>query len=184
MAAETFNIDLITVLFSLTALVISVITLIYARKQAMIESFISVTNAFFTPKTRQMRRELRENVLLTELKKVKVDSHTPLEEFPKQKMKEISKEDMGKVWELVSAYNRLGFVLHNYPRLFFFLSLRNKFLEWDAETVIDMWKRVRFYVYQTRIEDPGRQDLGNEFYWLFEQASKYQKRKNERRNVS
>jgi hypothetical protein len=38
---------------------------------------------------------------------------------------------------LVSSYNRLRFVLHNYPKVFLFLSLKTKFLKWDAERVID-----------------------------------------------
>ena len=49
----------------------------------------------------------------------------------------LSEKERIDVWELVSSCNRLGFVLHNYPRVFLFLSLNTKFLKWDAERVID-----------------------------------------------
>ena len=34
----------------------------------------------------------------------------------------LSEKEREDVWELVSSYNRLGFVLHNYSRVFLFLS--------------------------------------------------------------
>ncbi|MGB5090698.1 MAG: hypothetical protein WBN72_07120 [Nitrososphaeraceae archaeon] len=64
------------------------------------------------------------------------------------KKESLSEKEREDVWELVSSYNRIGFVLHNYPRVFLFLSLKTKFLKWDAEGVIDTWKRVIHYVYK------------------------------------
>ena len=74
----------------------------------------------------------------------------------------MSEKEREDVWELVSSYNRLGFVLHNYPRVFLFLSLKTKFLKWDEEGVIDTWKRVKLYVYKERIDKPERSEVGQE----------------------
>ena len=97
-----------------------------------------MVNAFFTPETRKAKLDLRENDKFTELK-----DEDPSILIKKEGLSEKERED---VWELVSSYNRLGFVLHNYPRVFLFLSLKTKFLKWDEEGVIDTWKRVRLYV--------------------------------------
>jgi len=95
----------------------------------------------------------------------------------------LSEKEREDVWELVSSYNRLGFVLHNYPRVLLFLSLKTKFLKWDAEGVIDTWKRVRLYVYKERIDKPERSEVGQEFEWLFNEAIKYQERKNRKKLI-
>jgi len=124
---------------------------------------------FFTLETRKAKLDLRENDKFTELK-----DEDPSILIKKEGLSEKERED---VWELVSSYNRLGFVLHNYPRVFLFLSLKTKFLKWDEEGVIDTWKRVRLYVCKERIEKPERSEVGQEFEWLFNEAIKYQIRK-------
>jgi len=176
MTAELSQYDLITLIISLIAVIMSLVAFINARQHAIIESFISMVNAFFTEDTRNARRVLRENKILTELR----DED---EEDPNILVKKVvlSDKEIKNLWELVSAYNRLGFVLHNYPRIFLLLSLKTKFLKWDGETVIDMWKRVRLYVYKERIVDLARSEVGEEFEWLFNEAVRYQKRKNRNR---
>ena len=98
-----------------------------------------MVNAFFALETRKARVDLRDNDKFTELKDEDPGILVKREGLPEQE-----RED---VWELVSSYNRLGFVLHDYPIVFLFLSLKTKFLKWDAKGVIDTWKRVRLYVY-------------------------------------
>lgn len=79
---------------------------------------------------------------------------------------------------MVSSYSRLGFTLHNYLKVFLYLNLKTKFLKWYAEGVINTWKRVRLYVYKERFDKPERSEVGQEFEWLFNEAIKYQERKN------
>ncbi len=148
----------------------SLVAFITARQHAIIESFISIVNAFFTKETREARHDLRKNKVLADLRDEKGEDPSILV----TKGVVLSEVDMDKIWEIVSAYNRLGFVLHHHPRIFLLHSLKTKFLKWDAETVIDMWKRVRFYVYETR-KDPARSEFGEEFQWLFKEAIKHQK---------
>jgi len=47
--------------------------------------------------------------------------------------------------------------------------------------VIDTWKRVRLYVCKERIEKPERSEVRQEFEWLFNEAIKYQERKNRKK---
>ena len=82
---------------------------------------------------------------------------------------------------MVYSLNRLGFVLHNYPRIFLYLSLKTKFLKWDAERVIDRWRRVRLSVYKARIDKPERSEVEHEFEWLFNEAIKYKEGKNRKK---
>jgi hypothetical protein len=74
----------------------------------------------------------------------------------------LSEKERENVWELVSSYSRLGYVLHNYPRAFLYLNLKTKFLKWYAEGVIDTWKRVRLYVYKVRIDKPERSEVAQD----------------------
>ena len=165
MTTEPFTSDLFAILVSIAAFAMSMFTFIHARRDALIRGFISVTESYFTSETREHRRYLRNKESLTNLKEK--DDLNILNKEENQ----LKPEEERKVWEVVSAYNRLGFVLHKDKHL------RNQFLEWDSETVIDMWKRVRLYVCQERKKDPGRKRVGNKFEWLFDQAKKYEKRK-------
>jgi hypothetical protein len=75
----------------------------------------------------------------------------------------LSEKERENAWELVSSYSRLGFVLHNYPRVFLYLNLKTKFLKWyAAEGAIDTWKRVRLYVYKESIDKPERSEVGQD----------------------
>lgn len=170
MTAELSQYDLITLIISSIAVIMSLLAFINARQHAIIESFISMINAFFTEDTRKARRALRKNKMLKEAR----DKKDP------NILAGLSEDDINNIWELVSAYNRLGFVLHNYPRIFLFLSLKDKFLEWDSETVVDMWNLVRLYVYEER-KKQDRSEVGSQFEWLFNEADKHQKCKNRKK---
>ena len=174
MTAELFEFDIITLIVSLSAVVVSILAFINARQHAIIESFISIVNAFFTKETRKARRALRKKITLTESRDEKdlnvIDLNILLEQDG------LSDDDMNDVWELVSAYNRLAFVLHNYPRTFLSLSLKEKFLKWDSQTVIEVWNMVKPYVDIER-KKKERSEVGKEFQDLFDEAMDHQELK-------
>jgi hypothetical protein len=116
MTAELCQYDLIPLIISSIAVIISIFAFINARQYTIIEIFIKMVDAFFTLETRKARLDLRDNDKFTELK----DEEDPSILVKKEGLSEKERED---VWELVSSYNRLGFVLQNYPRVFLFLSL-------------------------------------------------------------
>ena len=78
MSAELSQYDLITLLISSIAVIMSLVAFINARQHAIIESFISMVNAFFTEDTRKARRDLRKNKILLELRN-EVDPHILVE---------------------------------------------------------------------------------------------------------
>jgi hypothetical protein len=114
MTAELSQYDLIPLIISSVAVIISIFAFINARQYAIIEIFIKMVDAFFTLETRKARLDLRDN------DKLRAKDEDPTILVKKEGLSEKERED---VWELVSSYNRLGFVLHNYPRVFLFLSL-------------------------------------------------------------
>jgi hypothetical protein len=115
MTAELCQYDLIPLIISSIAVIISIFAFINARQYTIIEIFIKMVDAFFTLETRKARLDLMDNDKFTELK-----DEDPSILVKKEGLSEKERED---VWELVSSYNRLGFVLQNYPRVFLFLSL-------------------------------------------------------------
>jgi hypothetical protein len=68
MIAELSQYDLIPLIISSIAVIISVFAFINARQHAIIEIFIKMVNAFFTLETRKARLDLRDNDKFTELK--------------------------------------------------------------------------------------------------------------------
>jgi hypothetical protein len=113
MTAELSQYDLIPLIISSIAVIISIFAFINARQYTIIEIFIKMVDAFFTLETRKARLDLMDNDKFTELK-----DEDPSILVKKEGLSEKERED---VWELVSSYNRLGFVLQNYPRVFLFL---------------------------------------------------------------
>jgi hypothetical protein len=174
MTAELSQFDLIALIISSIAVIMSIVAFIIARQHAIIESFISIVNAFFTEDTRKARRALRNNKILTNLIDEEEDDPKILvEKGVFTVLNDLSEDDKNYIWEMVSAYNRLGFVLQHYPKIFLYQSLKDRFLEWDSETVIEMWKLVRLYVYKERYEKQGRGNVGRQFQCLFNEANKY-----------
>jgi hypothetical protein len=68
MIAELSQYDLIRLIISSIAVIISIFAFINARQHAIIEIFIKMVNAFFTLETRKARLDLRDNDKFTELK--------------------------------------------------------------------------------------------------------------------
>ena len=114
MIAELSQYDLIPLIISSIAVIISIFAFINAKQLAIIQIFIKMVNVFFTLETRKARLDLRDNDKFTELK-----DEDPSILIKKEGLSEKERED---VWELVSSYDELGFVLHNYPRVLLFLS--------------------------------------------------------------
>ena len=68
MIAELSQYDLIPLIISSIAVIISIFAFINARQHAIIEIFTKMVNAFFTLETRKARLDLRDNDKFTELK--------------------------------------------------------------------------------------------------------------------
>lgn len=70
MIAELCQYDLIPLIISSIAVIISIFAFINARQYTIIEIFIKMVDAFFTLETRKARLGLRDNDKFTELKDV------------------------------------------------------------------------------------------------------------------
>lgn len=68
MTVELSQYDLISLIISSIAVIISIFGFINARQHAIIGIFIKMVNAFFTLEPRKVRLDLRDNDKFTELK--------------------------------------------------------------------------------------------------------------------
>lgn len=68
MTAELSQYDLIPLIISSIAVIISIFAFINARQYAIIEIFIKMVDAFFTLEIRKARLDLRDDDKFTELK--------------------------------------------------------------------------------------------------------------------